>query len=315
MLAVLRTALPTMALVLVSPSVLAATVVVESREDSPRSRAVAGELAALGFDVQRSQAVTANDVRVHVSSTGRVEVYVKNQLRDSLDDDDDGTVARRVAESVRVNEATPCGPTEARRPDGLLPAQPGHAEGPPSSSPPLETTSDSRRLSVAATFGLTSFLSGRDGPYDRREFLQDPLTQSDVSYRFSKRLAAGAVVSYFPPAVSEYRFSRLAGEARVYAISWRFIDVWGAGEAGIAAWKFSPSDCTSCDFVSRFGPSFGLGAGVDVVALRYVSLGLEGRALLPIFLAAPVEDSPASVTPAFTVGLTLAAHIPLGGSN
>lgn len=52
-----------------------------------------------------------------------------------------------------------------------------------------------------------------------------------------------------------------------------------------------------------------------MLPLRYVSLGLEGRALLPIFLAAPVEDSPAGVTPTFTVGLTLAAHVPLGGSN
>jgi hypothetical protein len=116
-----RTALVTIALGLLSRSALAARVVVESAEESPRSRAVAGELRALGFDVQGSIVTTTNEVRVHISRSGLIHVYVGNQLRESLDGNDDGTVARRVAESLRVNAEAPSEPA-AVLPSGAPPA-------------------------------------------------------------------------------------------------------------------------------------------------------------------------------------------------
>jgi len=141
------------------------------------------------------------------------------------------------------------------------------------------------------------------------------LLQIAGSYRVSRFFALGGLASTTVAEEGEQHFWHVAGEARLLALTSRFVEIWGAAELGLAATTYSPSACGDCgpvrdaDLRAHFAPIFGPGAGVDFLPIKYVSLGVEGRALVPIYPAAPVAEGPTGVAPVFMFGLTLAAHI------
>jgi hypothetical protein len=150
----------------------------------------------------------------------------------------------------------------------------------------------------------------------------DAFFQLGAWYRLSPRVALGGLASFAPGVESEHQFWRLSSEARFFALATRFVEVWGAGEAGVAMTRYVANDVGNGDCIApggcgipsnerrpHFAPLVGLGAGVDFLPLRYVSIGLEGRALLPYFAAQSVENGPEGASPVFTVGLSLSGRV------
>lgn len=91
------------------------TVFVDGDAASTRVHAIASELRARGFVVELAPG-EAHPFRVHVSNAGSAEV-VTDDRREVFDaQDDDGTVARKIAESVRArllaNTPEPAAPAE-----------------------------------------------------------------------------------------------------------------------------------------------------------------------------------------------------------
>jgi hypothetical protein len=140
------------------------------------------------------------------------------------------------------------------------------------------------------------------------------LYQFGGGYNLRRWLSVGGVVSYTRGWESENELWRASGEARLYALTWRFAHVWGAGEGGMVLSTYKPACCygypTGSETLPRFAPLVGVGAGIDLLPIREISFGLEGRALLPIFLGTPVGGGPSGLSPTATFGLTFALHLP-----
>jgi hypothetical protein len=171
-----------------------------------------------------------------------------------------------------------------------------------------------------------SFADGwMQGTSALRPYHNDVVVQVGAAYRVSPRLALGGVGSFSPGAENDHQTWRLSVEGRVFAITTRFVEVWGAGEAGFAASRYVPNDfgvgdciapggCATPSYQKRahLAPLMGAGAGIDLLPLRYVSVGIEGRALMPYFFARAVDGGPQGFSPIFTLGMTLTGRVPLG---
>jgi hypothetical protein len=151
-----------------------------------------------------------------------------------------------------------------------------------------------------------------------RPYQEDAVIQLAAAYRGVPWLAVGGVASFSPGIENDTQLWRVAGEARFFAVTTRIVEVWGGGELGAAWTKYSPSPCGDCGGATdaqlrpRFAPELGAAGGVDLKPLPYVALGLEGRALFPLFLADPATSSGLhGVSPIFTLGFTLSGHVPL----
>lgn len=153
----------------------------------------------------------------------------------------------------------------------------------------------------------------------------DGVVQIGAAYRVSPRFALGGVGSFSPGTENDHQTWRLSGEGRAFAVTTRFVEIWGAGEVGFAASRYVPNDMGVADCIVSGGcatpsdqkrphlaPLAGAGAGVDFLPLRYVSVGVEGRALMPYFLARAVDGGPQGFSPIFTLGLSLGGRLPLG---
>ena len=145
--------------------------------------------------------------------------------------------------------------------------------------------------------------------------------QIAVTYRLSETMSVGALVSHSVLESSE-RLTRVAGEARYHLVHRRYVDVWGDAELGVAADYYVPpgpvygndgsgSGDGDASGSTRFAPLGGLGAGVDLLPLRYVSLGLEARTFGAVFSYS--KEGLSGLTPGAFAGLTLAMHLPLDG--
>jgi hypothetical protein len=157
-----------------------------------------------------------------------------------------------------------------------------------------------------------------------RPYANDAVIQVGVAYRIAPRFTIGAVGSFSPGLENDHQLWRLSGEGRVLAVATRFVEVWGAGELGLAASKYVPNDfgvgdcidpggCATPSEERRFhlAPLVGTGAGIDFLPLRFASVGMEGRALLPYFVAHAAGSGPEGFSPIFTLGLTVSGRVPL----
>jgi hypothetical protein len=128
-------------------------------------------------------------------------------------------------------------------------------------------------------------------------------------YSVSPRWSLGAVTSYGAGQMPS-GFLRFSAQGRFHAVRHRWLDLWAAGEAGAAVMNGARGGCMdddSCpDPHSEVGAIFGLGLGLDVFLSRQVSLGVEGRGLVPFL-------NRSGLTPRTGIGLfsglTLAAHL------
>jgi hypothetical protein len=158
-----------------------------------------------------------------------------------------------------------------------------------------------------------------------------------LRYRATSALSLGLVGTHAEcDGCAGERFSRVVFEGAFHAIHTRFVDLWGAAEAGFGLSKLAPAQHESCSHYdgsnadgctprfssdqlrTRVGPEAGIGVGVDFLPLSYVSIGVETRLLGVLFDAAPTADAtyeqaeaPSGFTPAAFAGLVIAAHIPL----
>jgi hypothetical protein len=137
-------------------------------------------------------------------------------------------------------------------------------------------------------------------------------------YHLTKSFAVGGVGSY-SGALGSSELWRLSGEARFFPVTWRFADVWVSAEAGWALSLYLPdgeptgwvgTPLPAPDTGPRVAPLAGIGAGIDLLPIREISLGVEGRAMVPIFLGPPAGDGPSGFSPAVSAGLTFAFHLP-----
>jgi hypothetical protein len=162
------------------------------------------------------------------------------------------------------------------------------------------------------------------GTSQLRTYANDAFFQLGAWYRLSPRVALGGIGSFSPGLENDQQFWRLSSEARFFALATRFVEVWGAGEAGVGMTRYVASDLGRGDCIVPGGcgipgnerrphlaPLVGLGAGVDFLPLRYVAVGLEARALLPYFAAHSVDSGPEGASPVFTVGLALSGRVSL----
>jgi hypothetical protein len=177
-------------------------------------------------------------------------------------------------------------------------------------------------VDLAPTLGMGAIKGSKvlHGQFDTAFSSYDDyvVLQAAAAYRLTPRLSVGALASYWMNP-DQGRVWQVAGEARYHVVQARFIDLWGAGEVGIAAAVAGGPDCGDCgapnasNYATRFAPLAGVGTGIDFLPVRYVSLGLEGRALVTWFDDAqpPEASTPRTIAPGFFFGLTLGAHVPL----
>jgi len=189
-----------------------------------------------------------------------------------------------------------------------------------------------RALEVAATVDYVSVTQpgGQAGYYG---------VQFAALYRATPRLSLGAVGSH---AISHEwnHLTRVMGEGVFHVVRTRFVDAWGATEAGFAFSKYapptacwfydaatnpdgSPSNCTYYGLQkrTRLGPAAGVGAGFDFLPIPYVSLGVETRAVGVLFdtvsepstlnESSATRDVPSGPTLTLYAGITLALHAPV----
>jgi hypothetical protein len=160
-------------------------------------------------------------------------------------------------------------------------------------------------------------------------------------YRATPRISLGAVGSHVISSDFNH-LTRVMGEGVFHVLRTRFVDAWGATEVGFAFSKFAPpTTCTffasggdvnpdgspsNCDYYgsqkrTRVGPSAGIGTGLDLLPISYVSLGVEARAIGILFDAAPepsamnessaTREVPGGPTLSLYAGVTLALRAPL----
>jgi hypothetical protein len=141
------------------------------------------------------------------------------------------------------------------------------------------------------------------------------LFQVSSRYRLTPYLSLGGVASYAPGVESDADFWRAAGEARLHAGLHRIIDAWAAAEVGLAISKYSAQTQpdspppSARQLAARVAPLAGAGLGLDLFPLPFAAVGLEGRALAPVFLAkAATSETPSGVTAAFLIALTITAR-------
>jgi hypothetical protein len=184
-------------------------------------------------------------------------------------------------------------------------------------------------VEAEAGLGVTSI--ARSGPSQHYAGFE-----GGVLYRLTRRLSAGVVGSYaIDPDFT--RLARVALDARAHALRTRFVDAWGAGEIGFGFSKWAPPTSAICiDSTvpgtggcfpvehsaavtrTRVGPEAGLGAGVDILPLPWLSIGVQGRLLGVLFDHAPRDPGgenpygglPDGPTLATLAAVTLSAHVP-----
>jgi hypothetical protein len=143
--------------------------------------------------------------------------------------------------------------------------------------------------------------------------------QLAIGYRSTPKLSLGAIGSYVSSLGEGGRLLRFTGEARYHAVRGRFGDLWGAGEAGLAAAWLVPPGCGDCGEVppeqqrTRFAPLVGIGIGADFLPVPYFSIGIEGRALVALFDGMTPQRGhvPQNVAPGAMMAITLGLHVPL----
>jgi hypothetical protein len=133
-------------------------------------------------------------------------------------------------------------------------------------------------------------------------YAEDPYLQLGVQARANRFFSIGGLVAATTGRDSNAAFGRIAMDARLHAGLFRVLDPWISAEAGVG---FSNK---------RLGPVLGLGIGLDVYLLPVAALGLEARALTPIFFADPNEVyAPNGVSHAALIGFTFTVRF--GGAN
>jgi hypothetical protein len=179
------------------------------------------------------------------------------------------------------------------------------ADGDPSNaSPPLPT------WEVGATPGV-AWTKQRGLAEEEGQLL----LQLAVGRRFSEHVSAGVVGSYSPTIDSELdrRIWRVSAEGRLHLVPVRFVDLWADGELGVVVSSPSPDyapgeppkrDPADPWTHTHAGPVLGAGVGVDLLPIRYFSLGLEARALAPVL-------GEGDVSSLLTLGLTLMGRLPI----
>lgn len=159
-------------------------------------------------------------------------------------------------------------------------------------------------VNLGTTVGELGFIGHGNG------FL---MAQLAGDYSLSRLWSFGGVASYGHGDDAGSQFGRVTAQGRLHAIHARWVELWTAGEVGLAlSYERGPS-------VSCFGgpcsspaplqaaPIFGLGLGFDVFPTRYLSVGIEGRSLIPFF--ARLTESPGTRLGVFA-GASIAVHFP-----
>jgi hypothetical protein len=142
----------------------------------------------------------------------------------------------------------------------------------------------------------------------------------DVGYRVSRHVGLGGYVASWRDFGTDH-ITVIAPEATYHLTPDRVIDLWGSTMLGLAVAQAGKPQCGDCGALdpsvqrARFAPILGVGLGFDVYPVRWVSIGVEGRASVAWFDTVHPSNAvvPSSLSPGFLLGVRLGGHIPLWG--
>ncbi len=168
------------------------------------------------------------------------------------------------------------------------------------------TAQAAHTVNLGTTIGELAFIGRGQG------FLA---TQLAADYSLSPLWSVGGVATYGHGNENDgEHLGFVTAQGRLHAIHTRWVELWTAGQVGLAM-SYAKGPNVSClggpcgaSAPIQAAPIFGLGLGVDVFPTRYLSVGIEGRSLIPFF--ARSNESPGT-RPGLFAGASIAMHFPI----